>query len=1071
MREEKAGPKFLRENYDPKNKDTWPSSLTSDEGITDLEEAFEILDEIAMFAIEGEMVTEKTPEVMQSLEKAGALLHGLINAVTQGRDRYSRELRSKQSTDLNELAKVKRLNDFVEYFEQSDRFYSKYKDLVVHEGGFGATRWKKDQDQAVLDFVGSAFRYAQVTDHRNNTIAAAYDAARAGLFSSGDDVTPAGRAPVKLEKSLPLTSSGIEGIPSLSESIDYVRNKTTDDGILGSSALVDSIDIEDLDVHAIAIYDEDEKEKKLRLRFKLTPWAMLRKENELQDSSPSWSKQTPTVAKAQLQKTGEVAVTDKDVPNFNFQSGTNYVYLRQDTGVAADITITSAQVKEGTMNITDEITEQGPSALHGQVVIDLPIDASLDDITQAMQLAGVRDVRPATEADLDILAENRLLSLFAKKNDPTENVKDQATRAELLSEIKKEWGVTAQDLVPTVGRHGRVNLLLPKETAEAISSQTGTIGFGHDVSIQHILSDLEQSDYRHDLNMRPAKKKTFESDWGSMLVPQAVRVEATATAVANLVKRGILSTVTRSNEGLQYKGLSSNADMSTGGADYIFLSPVDLTRDEYSKTRPTGGVGTASLYISAENVFNRSDVYANAYDAYGKRVIGSDTVTSAKPGGYETMLRHGLDVVQPGNNFIVEGTVRERALEILAEDGITEINGISLKDFLISSVRSTTDEARLKKGVSGGVLAEQMDRAGGNMDSVVEVRDINALLSLSGSPYAYHHMPPGTQVVASSYTISGSGDYRNKDDVKNFEMGALPSLYVMYPDKTLYILKPGDNYTVEPPMLVDDDWMNDVLRAVGGEGRTPDELDILPMTGKAYLAGYGGSPSSGWSGQAIVPTGQNDAGIDVESESTPEYIEGYTKYIEDLLKGISYDKNKAFAKAQYTKILGKLLPLYMSNIGDVVDSNGVSLRSKIVTALLNARNAVLGEERDTPIISSADDTPKLLPVDYDSFIIDGNYVNPLSGDIVLEDIDGENAGHIRPVYYVGVAPVVKDLVVTGTYVIVETNKSYRGQYYLDKGTFLVVDPITHEMQFSSHGIKYKIRALQPSDKKKAQKRA
>ena len=63
---------------------------------------------------------------------------------------------------------------------------------------------------------------------------------------------------IKLEKPLPLTSSGILGIPSLSEAIDSLRDKKKDDGVLGASALVDGIDIEDLDVHANVIYDEDD---------------------------------------------------------------------------------------------------------------------------------------------------------------------------------------------------------------------------------------------------------------------------------------------------------------------------------------------------------------------------------------------------------------------------------------------------------------------------------------------------------------------------------------------------------------------------------------------------------------------------------------------------------------------------------------------------------------------------------------------------------------------------------------------------------------------------------------------
>jgi hypothetical protein len=350
------------------------------------------------------------------------------------------------------------------------------------------------------------------------------------------------------------------------------------------------------------------------------------------------------------------------------------VYSKEDTGGVADITITSAQLFKGQMDIKTNNSDEAPASLHGQVIIDLPIDASLDDVAQALQLAGVRDVRSATEADLDILAENRLLSLFAQKNDPTENVKDQKTREELLADIEKKWGVSAQQVVPVIGRHGRTELILPSMTARKMIESTATIGFTHDVSVGKVTSQLEKDKYKPDyLSGKDPEKTSFDSEHGSAQVPYKARVEAVAGAVVDMIKRGLLSTVTRFNEGLQYKGMSETDDLNTGGADYVFLTPVSNTVDEYSLTKQTSSVVSASLYLSSENVMNRSDVYANAYDAYGKRVVGTDVLKSMQPGGYETMVRHGLDVVQPGNYFLVEGNVRERALEILAAEGITQI--------------------------------------------------------------------------------------------------------------------------------------------------------------------------------------------------------------------------------------------------------------------------------------------------------------------------------------------------------------------------------------------------------------
>jgi ADP-ribose pyrophosphatase YjhB (NUDIX family)/DNA polymerase III epsilon subunit-like protein/predicted DNA-binding transcriptional regulator YafY len=1065
--QEQAKPEYSKETYDPANKDTWPVSFTSEEGIQTPQEAYDILEDVAMLAIQGNVVNDRTPEAKQRIESAGALLRGLVEAVERGATVFNRKLRGTTNPPAEDSMRASFLEEFPKSFAERKDFFYRYRVIINNQGFYGGIRDDRESDGDFRDWT--SLQSQSTLDGRKDSVNSGYEKARAGLFSGENDVTPAGRTPVKLEKQLSLTSSGVEGIPSLAEAIDLVRDKKKDDGVLGASALVDGIDIEDLDVHTNVIYDEDTQEKKLRLRFKLTPWAMLRKENEMQEQgqSATWSPQAPIMSKTTLQKTGEVLVSSKG--RLVFSNGMSYVYSKEDTGGVADITITSAQLFKGQMDIKTNNSDEAPASLHGQVIIDLPIDASLDDVAQALQLAGVRDVRSATEADLDILAENRLLSLFAQKNDPTENVKDQKTREELLADIEKRWGVAAQQLVPTVGRHGRIELLLPNNTAEKIVKDTQTVAFTHDLSLGKVMGELANKYKANYMSSKDPEKASFDDSYGTALVPYKARVEAAAAAVVDIIKRGLLSTVTRFNEGLQYKGMSETDDLHTGGADYIFLTPSTLTTDEHALTQANSGATSASLHLKAENVTNRSDIYANSYDAYGKRVVGNDAVQSMRPGGYETMIRHGLDVVQPGNSFFVEGNVRERALEMLAAEGITEINGVSLEKFLTTSVKSLRLTTRQNRGVDATPLVIALEKAGGRFEGSPEMAEVNAMLQLSGSPYGYHYMPPGSKVLASSYAIQGKEGY-TPDDVEEFSMASLPTLYVMHPDKTLYALEPSDNYSYVEPTVVDSDWMSNILDAVGGGSKSTTMLEILPVTGKAFMSGYGGS-SYRWGATATTPAGQKNAGIMRDSGEDPKTFESYTEYIEDMMKDAEKQKNKEYAKRQYTTVLGQLLPLFLSDIGGITDEAGRTLRSKITKVLLNMRNTVLGEEKDAPIVSSADDTPKLLPVDYDEFVLEGNYVNILSGDIVLEDIDGENAGHTRPVYYVGVRPVLNDLIISGTYVVVETDRQGRGQYYLDKGTSLVVDPVTNEMQFSSHGIKYKIRALQPSDKKKAQERA
>jgi hypothetical protein len=166
----------------------------------------------------------------------------------------------------------------------------------------------------------------------------------------------------------------------------------------------------------------------------------------------------------------------------------------------------------------------------------------------------------------------------------------------------------------------------------------------------------------------------------------------------------------------------------------------------------------------------------------------------------------------------------------------------------------------------------------------------------------------------------------------------------------------------------------------------------------------------------------------------------------------------------------------MSDIGDVVDNNGRSLRSVISENLLMIRNKILSLSPNKPLISAGNkkkDSRKLSKVDYDEFMVYKNYISlDDMGNAVIETIDGDTEGVIRPVYYVGVEPRLdENMNVIETYVNVETDREGIGQYLLDKGTSLTIDPETNEMKFSSNGTQYMIRAPRPSDKKMTQERA
>jgi hypothetical protein len=221
---------------------------------------------------------------------------------------------------------------------------------------------------------------------------------------------------------------------------------------------------------------------------------MLAQETKLQDAKAlkttdggKWSEATPLLKRTQLTDTGDIVV---DEEGRGFGRGTEWVFDAEDNNAKASITITSAQKIKGTAQIANSTYDDAPAAFHGQVIIDLPIDATLDDISEAMKTAGVNDVTSASSDDIDVVIENKLLSLFSNENDPANNVSSQALRASMLQKIKEDYGVTVDNVNLVPGKHGRINYVLPEGVAEQIASETGTEVFMHMVSIHHIIKQV-----------------------------------------------------------------------------------------------------------------------------------------------------------------------------------------------------------------------------------------------------------------------------------------------------------------------------------------------------------------------------------------------------------------------------------------------------------------------------------------------------------------------------------------------------------------------------------------------------
>jgi hypothetical protein len=286
------------------------------------------------------------------------------------------------------------------------------------------------------------------------------------------------------------------------------------------------------------------------------------------------------------------------------------------------------------------------------VTIQAPASATPEQIANALAAAGVVDVRPATKDDGRILIENRLMSIFDAQTNANINLKGDK-REQSLSRIKEKWGITPDDVIVTTGASGRIETRLSPEGAKKIWEATGK-----PAAIQHNLS-------MHGVSGGE---------------------EGAAEWLANLFSTpqgGLLSTTTRWTEGIGTQGMSSQSDVGTGGADYVFTKPV---MNASAKTYGVTGMAP-HLYFDPLKLYERLDFYANQNDAYGKRSPNKDVISAAKVGAYEVMFKHrisweDLDVA------VLSPTMRAILLGKLKDRGITQIGGRPIEDVFVLGTKN-----------------------------------------------------------------------------------------------------------------------------------------------------------------------------------------------------------------------------------------------------------------------------------------------------------------------------------------------------------------------------------------------
>lgn len=495
---------------------------------------------------------------------------------------------------------------------------------------------------------------------------------------SGKISIPASNSPgAKPENVQQLTwdQSDFKDLPALETLLATISGKAADDkvtGLRGGSIALDADAVEDLDLRIMSAVS-NKGEASYLMKYKLTSWAGDAFTNTLLDMVKNNDPRVSVISGLKLPSNkvvdGAVSFEASLTSPVTYHSsyGQTFVVTLDD---GTQIHFMRADVPTSHASGATKLSAHSPKAFHNKVMIITPqASATPESMAMTLNLAGISTVRPSTEQDAKILIENRLMSIFDEKVDPTTNPSGDA-RQESLDKIMSEWGISPADVSLVAGAGGRVEMRLTPEAAKKIVDKTGVKALRHNLS----------STGKHGMN-GPVGVETDEEAKDRIAEWFADRV---ATP-----QGGLLATATRWTEGVPTGGQSSSADVDTGGADYVFTTP-----------RSSVVVGTSyylvpTLWFDAERAFQRLDFWANEHDEFGKRK-GKSPISQIKPHGYEVMFKGRLSYNDAEVIFAKDEDMRTRIITKLRQKGINELGGRPLEQVIQTDVSYSASKKTTK---------------------------------------------------------------------------------------------------------------------------------------------------------------------------------------------------------------------------------------------------------------------------------------------------------------------------------------------------------------------------------------
>lgn len=158
---------------------------------------------------------------------------------------------------------------------------------------------------------------------------------------------------------------------------------------------------------------------------------------------------------------------------------------------------------------------------------------------------------------------------------------------------------------------------------------------------------------------------------------------------------GLMSSMKRFNSGVFTTGMSTSTDFETGGADGVFM--------RLSKTDPVTTSGKYRWVIDTKEVMGRMDWWAFNHDNFGRssyqeaenrfplpKMTAKSTHLSSSN---EVMAPHGVPPTAFKEVMCRTEATRQELLEVFKKQGITQINGKPVEEFVVTDrivSRSTT---------------------------------------------------------------------------------------------------------------------------------------------------------------------------------------------------------------------------------------------------------------------------------------------------------------------------------------------------------------------------------------------